>query len=472
MIENKLVLKNLEEINIHQDDRQRGLNSDKVIELARTIAARSLIHAIVLEKGTDRLVVGAHRTAAFKYNRDNGVACDFPSYKEWTVIPARYAVNVSAEELKAIELEENIKRSDLTWQEEALAIREYHNAQMDCESDWTGTATANSLGLSSAYVSKRLQIAAELLSGNPKIQACTGVSAALNIVNRQNDRAIANEMNLMTEVGHKPKPELHEIDMEEMEARVTAGLEEQPPASPTSTFLPATQSILNADCIEWMSNYSGTKFNFLHCDFPYGINHQNSDQGNSEAHGAYADSPEIFWQLCDALATHANKILAHSSHIMFWYSYNYDREVREFFALRMPDWDVQAWPMVWHKSDNKGLLPDPNRYGRRTMEFALCLSRGDRKIVSPIALSYAAPTGTKEHLSMKPEPMLRHFFRMFVDEYISMLDLTCGSGTSLRAAESLGAQYVLGLELDPTNRENAVTELNRARTLAAMAEEI
>jgi predicted RNA methylase len=68
--------------------------------------------------------------------------------------------------------------------------------------------------------------------------------------------------------------------------------------------------------------------------------------------------------------------------------------------------------------------------------------------------------------------MLRHFFRMFVDEYISMLDLTCGSGTSLRAAESLGAQYVLGLELDPTNRENAVTELNRARTLAAMAEEI
>ena len=73
---------------------------------------------------------------------------------------------------------------------------------------------------------------------------------------------------------------------------------------------------------------------------------------------------------------------------------------------------------------------------------------------------------------MKPEPMLRHFFRMFVDEHGHMLDLTCGSGTSLRAAESLGASRVLGLELDPTNHENAVAELNRSRTLAAMSSEV
>jgi hypothetical protein len=98
----------------------------------------------------------------------------------------------------------------------------------------------------------------------------------------------------------------------------------------------------------------------------------------------------------------------------------------------------------------------------------MLLTRGDRKIVGPVALSYAAPTGTKEHLSMKPEPMLRHFFRMFVDEYTRMIDLTCGSATSLRAAESLGAEHVLGLELSEENWESACSELNKARKLRMM----
>lgn len=150
---------------------------------------------------------------------------------------------------------------------------------------------------------------------------------------------------------------------------------------------------------------------------------------------------------------------------MFWYSLEFNTEVRNFFTQHMPDFTVQTFPMIWHKSDNKGLLPDANRYGRRTYETALLLTRGDRKVVGPVALSYGAPTGIKEHLSMKPEPMLRHFFRMFVDEYTQMLDPTCGSGTSLRAAESLGAQHVFGLELSKENHESACAELNKFRKL-------
>jgi len=38
--------------------------------------------------------------------------------------------------------------------------------------------------------------------------------------------------------------------------------------------------------------------------------------------------------------------------------------------------------------------------------------------------------------------------QMFVDENTTLLDPTCGSGSALRAAESLGARHVLGLEKD------------------------
>ena len=61
--------------------------------------------------------------------------------------------------------------------------------------------------------------------------------------------------------------------------------------------------------------------------------------------------------------------------------------------------------------------------------------------------------------------MLRHFFSMFVDETTSMLDPTCGSAASLRAAEDLGAKSVLGLELDPNYAKAANTRTLQARVL-------
>ena len=123
--------------------------------------------------------------------------------------------------------------------------------------------------------------------------------------------------------------------------------------------------------------------------------------------------------------------------------------------------------MVWHKSDNRGILPDPERGPRRTYETAFFISRGDRKIVSPVANSYASPTAGSErtHLSQKPEPVLRHFFRLFVDENSEVLDPTAGSGTALVAAEDLGARRVVGWDIERECVEDAQRRLNVSRTL-------
>jgi len=57
---------------------------------------------------------------------------------------------------------------------------------------------------------------------------------------------------------------------------------------------------------------------------------------------------------------------------------------------------------------------------------------------------------------------------MFIDEYSRVLDPTCGSGTALRAAESLGASFVLGLEINPDFCEGARTLLKKSRNLRAL----
>jgi DNA modification methylase len=117
------------------------------------------------------------------------------------------------------------------------------------------------------------------------------------------------------------------------------------------------------------------------------------------------------------------------------------------------------------KSDGTGILPDPERGPRQIYETCLLASRGDRKIVRAVANAYSAPTVRDTHMSEKPEPMLRHFFGMLVDENTIMLDPTCGSGSSLRAAESLGARRVLGLEINPEFAGLARNALERSRKL-------
>lgn len=45
--------------------------------------------------------------------------------------------------------------------------------------------------------------------------------------------------------------------------------------------------------------------------------------------------------------------------------------------------------------------------------------------------------------------------RMVIDENTRLLDPTCGSGSALRAARSLGANSLVGLELNPEFAANA-----------------
>jgi hypothetical protein len=63
--------------------------------------------------------------------------------------------------------------------------------------------------------------------------------------------------------------------------------------------------------------------------------------------------------------------------------------------------------------------------------------------------------------------MLEEFFRMFVDGTTSMLDPTCGSGGALKAAMSLDAADVLGLEKDKEFAELANLAIETPRRKAA-----
>jgi hypothetical protein len=327
-------------------------------------------------------------------------------------IPARFASELDPIELQIIELEENLKRKDLPWEDQTRAIVRIHNLYHSLDPDWTQKQTADSLGLAISSVSMMIGVGVAAIAGNERIAKASGWRQAHNTlareVQRKNDTILAYLTESLTR--------------------------------PTGATAPVpVESIITADFTQWAASYDGPQFNFIHCDFPFGIGIHDSDQSNADSYGRYEDSPNVYWELLECLAANEDRILSSSAHMMFWFSMKYYCETREFFLHRLPEWALEDFPLVWLKSDNKGILPDPKRGPRRVYETCFIASRGDRLIVRAVANGYAAPTGAKSHQSEKPEPVLRHFMQMFVDEHTRLLDPTCGSGSSLRAAESLHA---------------------------------
>ena len=412
---------------IDRANRQRR-ELRNIEELAASIAARGLINPVTITR-EGVLIAGERRYTAC---RSLGM----------TDIPAQFVDDLSEYELQCIELEENLKRENLTWQEEAAAIARLHELRTANEPGWTAEQTADEVGLSSRHVNRNLAVAKEMQT-NEKVAAADKLSAAVNLVERSTSRRKANATASIAAAFEVPAGEPGS------EGDDDSGVPEE---------VRKSVPLINTSFHDWQPDYAGPRFNLIHCDFPYGINVADSPRQNAALADHYDDSPDVYWQLLARLRDAMDNVVAESAHLIFWFSMDFYPET--LALLRDMGWTVNPFPLIWHKSDNAGIAPDPQRWPRRTYETALVASRGDRKLTSvgPRSNSFAFP-GNRDgaiHISEKPEPVLRHFLSMFCDEYSIVLDPTAGSGNAVKVAEQLGAMSVLGLELSEEFYEVAV----------------
>lgn len=397
----------IDKITIPQDRQRKDMGD--IGEMKESLARLGQINPIVLD--TDNVLVAGERRlrAAIELG--------------WTQIEVKYWEDLDEFTRQAVELEENIKRKEMTWQETVDAVATYHKLQKSRNPEWTPEHTASALGVSRGYVDHRLQLE-------------TAMSTPAGNDLRNTDKFSVARNKAARVLARKA------------ESVIQGALAVMDTTAETQHSKQTKFRIINDNFNTWAQDYRGPKFNLLHCDFPYGINADKIQQGVAvETHGGYADSPDVYWELLNTLKEHADTFLMDNAHMIFWLSWKYFEETKAF--LREAGWRVLDYPLIWFKSDNAGLLPDAKRGPRYVNEVALFCTRGDRFIVQAVANTVAHPTESDIHMSIKPEAMLRHFFRMLVDDTTIMLDPTCGSGSSCRAAAKLGASMVLGIEKDP-----------------------
>ncbi len=410
------------DIIVNRAERQRR-ELKNVDILAGSIKRYGLIHPIVITRDCE-LVAGERRLEAIRSLGHTHINCQYLDELDPTI-------------RRAIELEENVKREDIPWADECRAVLEYHEFRMSEEAEWSQEKTGEALGIPRVSVTERIGVAKEILAGNTMVAGAPRYSTAKGIVRRAESR-------------------------KDDEALAALGVRKALPGEDGT----APDSILCADFNEWAGTYNqdglSPRFNFLHCDFPYGIGADKFNQGSATLHGGYSDTEDDYWRLLATLAANLDRLCLESAHIMFWFSMDYYTETLAFFE-KYTDFKMNTKPLIWTKSDNVGILPDPERGPRQIYETCLFGSRGDRRIVRSTSNADYSPSQRDEHMSIKPEIMLRKFFQMFVDSNTIILDPTCGSGSSLRAAEAMGATHIVGLERDEEFAKRANAALNKAR---------
>jgi hypothetical protein len=448
-----------------------------------------LINPIVVRQVEDRmvLVAGERRLRAV-------LELDLPD------VPFRLFDDLPKAEAEIVELEENVKRKELGWKDHVRAVGRIHELYRQANGGkWTNERTANAISLDKSHVGKILAVY-EALDGG-RITKADSIEQAYNTIQRFAERkaesivgdlivkgaAIFGDLNTaVTTLPVQATPAesafttttavamfeddstnlIGDSDAQPTIVPVTA----QSLAAPTLVSLPIGP-IVCAEFGAWVKAYEGPKFTLIHCDFPYGNYKGNDSKGAMsvlETEDFYDNTESVYWNLLDILTSNLDRIMSYSAHMVFWFNMNFYTET--VAKLRRVGLTVHDHPLVWHKTGGPGGLgvaPGTEAtHPRRTYDTALFALRGNRPLVRSLPNSYAAPTaGNKIHPSQKPEPMLRYFLQMFVDETTTVFDPTCGSAAALRACEDLGAKSVLGLEMDPNYATAANTRTLQARIM-------
>lgn len=138
---------------------------DHIDELAASIEKHGLLQPVVVNQNGE-LVAGFTRIQAhLRLDRES--------------VPVRVLETLDSIELKEMELEENVRRRNLEWFEEAAAIAEIHALKKEKDPDWTISKTAEVVGKSGGTVSQSIDLV-EASKEDPDLKNEKTLTSALN----------------------------------------------------------------------------------------------------------------------------------------------------------------------------------------------------------------------------------------------------------------------------------------------------
>lgn len=410
----------LNQIQIKPERQRSEFEPQAMTELMSSIITVGLQHAVVIRTDENGvwLVAGERRLKAITDIYALGKSFKYDGIKVTQgMIPTVSLGELSLLEAEEAELDENIKRKDLTWQEHAAAVQRLNSLR---QKQATIAGTTHTIADT-----------AEELTGRRDGSYQAKVKKSIIVANHLNRPAVAEA---------KTVDEAYKILKKEVEREKNIELAHQVGKS----FSAERHEIYHMDCLTYMAEPSNAeRFDVILTDPPYGMNAQDFNSGAGKMTGishSYDDSFESWFKLMKDWSLLSFKVAKPQAHAYIFC------DIDNFCLLKTTmieaGWYVFRTPLI-HYKPGSGRVPLPDRGPRRQYELILYAIKGNKPVthIYPDVIATQADESSG-HGAQKPVALFENLLQRSVKPGDEVLDSFAGSGTIIPACHKFQCKAV------------------------------
>jgi len=395
----------------------------EIEELAVSIQRYGLLHPIVVEKdkeGNIWLVAGERRLRAHQL-----LGLEY--------IEVKFLSELDELERREIEIEENLRRKNFTWQEEVKAKAEvdrikrelYGNAVKGHGGGWSIRDTAESLGDSIGTISRDLRLA-KAIEEYPELAKEKNKESAWRKYQRLRERKVV------------------EVLAEKVKVKVD------------------TKCLVCGDAVKEMKKLKSGSVDLVLTDPPFAIA---LDKGFKSADywagKVYDDELQSVLNTVDLVIKECYRVLKDDRHLYLFFAIQHYEYVLKM--LKDAGFNVNEVPCIWYKTGGAGAGGSEYAYASNYELFFLAM-KGRRPLnklgQSNVFVEPRVAPQRKVHPTEKPTSLLRKLIEQSTQAGELVIDPFAGSGSTLIAAFECNRR-AWGCELDKEYYSQAVLRLEK-----------
>ena len=467
-----------EAIKIAANRQRQEFEAQAMEDLRTSIEDRGLFHAPVIREESDGpvLVAGERRLRAIQDLFALGGTFTYNGVEYTDTVPTVSLGELDELEAEEAELDENLKRKDLTWQELAAAHARLHKLRQKQQERAVEEALESG---------KLTGDASELAEKFPKQTYADTAKEVYGTSEGWNQDQIRKEV-IVSQHLHKPEvakaknvDEAFKILKRSEQAEQNRLLAEKVGA----TFTAELHKLYQGNCLTVMQELfeKDERFDVILTDPPYGMGAHDFSDGGGKMNGIehrYNDSYEDWIRL---MASSEDR-----KSIIGWCQWSYaitkpeahayvfcdiDRFHELKLLMEQAGWYVFRTPLIDYKTDS-GRVPLPDRGPRRQWEMILYAIKGDKMVTHiypDVIPCQADPNMT--HGAQKPVALYVNLLKRSVKPGDRVLDTFAGSGTIFPAAHSLQCEAT-GIEQNPEYYGMCLKRLKELKAAGGDLEEL
>lgn len=426
----------IHELVVAPNRQRKEFKAEEIVKLANSISQVGLIHPVVIRRDDKNhlvLVAGERRIKAMLYVWNFGQK--FKCGEQWFEdgqVPCIYQGEMDPIDAYEMELEENIRREDLSWQEKAQATRQLFELR-STQAERRGEAPPSVAEIAqevrgdsgSAYNITREELIVSKNLDDPDVAKAKSANEAFKILKRKEELRKSAELGEL--VGKTFSADLH--------------------------------SLYHGDCLEILPVLSQESVDVILTDPPYGIDADKYGDSGGKTGGAhfYTDDFDTWSKLMQIVSIQLFKIAKPQAHAYLFC--DIDNFVFLKSYMKAAGWRCFRTPIIWI-NPTAMRLPWPEHGPQRKYQICLFAIKGDRQVTRIYPDVVAAPSDENlNHQAQKPIALYQDLLKRSIRPGDVVLDPFCGTGTIFPAAHELKCKAI-GIEVDPSAYGISVERLN------------